>query len=88
MCMRLRDLADGIVNSSDERMRAARTKWSRLGPREFSAIANRQDLITSVAKHYNLSHAAAVHEVELWDARLRPTQQAPGGAVETDELSL
>ena len=71
MCIRLRDLADHILDSSDERMRAAQAKWSRLTPGDFSSIANKQDLITSVEEHYNLSHAEAVQDVELWDARVR-----------------
>jgi hypothetical protein len=71
MCTRLRDLADGILDVSDGRMLLAQANWSRLTPRDFSGIANKQDLITSVEERYNLSHAAAVQDVELWDARVR-----------------
>jgi hypothetical protein len=87
MCMRLRDLADGILDSSAERLPAAQAKWSRFGPGDFSAIANKQDLINSVEKHYNLSHAAAVKDVELWDARVRRMHETPERAVEQNEVS-
>jgi hypothetical protein len=71
MCTRLRDLADGILDASDGRILLAQVNWSRLTPRDFSGIANKQDLITTVEELYNLSHAAAVQDVELWDARVR-----------------
>ena len=87
MCMRLRDLADGILDSSAERLRSARAEWGRLGPADFSAISNKQDLITSVKKHYNLSHATAVTDVELWDARVRRMHETPKRAGEQSELS-
>jgi hypothetical protein len=85
--MRLRDLADGIVDSSAERMRAAQARWSRLAPSAFSGIANKQDLITSVEKHYDLSHATAVQDVELWDARIRGMHETAPRAPDPKESS-
>lgn len=70
MCTRLRDLADGILDASAGRTEAY-ARWSRLTPGDFSYIGNKQDLITTVETRYNLSHAAAVQDVELWDARVR-----------------
>jgi hypothetical protein len=71
MCTRIRERADGILDAADGRLLAAKAKWSRLTPGALSGIANKQDLITGVEEHYNLSHAAAVQDVELWDARVR-----------------
>jgi hypothetical protein len=73
MCTRLRDLPDGILDASAGRRRAAHARWSRLTPGDFSGISNKQDLITSVEEGYNLSHTAAVQDVELWDAGVRGT---------------
>jgi hypothetical protein len=70
MCTSLRDLADDILNVANGRMLLAQANWSRLTTRDFSGIANKQDLITRVEERYNLSHAAAVQDVELWDARV------------------
>jgi hypothetical protein len=71
MCTRIRDLADGILDAPDGRLLAAQSKWSRLTPSDLSGIANKQDLISCIEEQYNLSHAAAVQEVELWDTRVR-----------------
>ena len=68
-------------------MRAAHSRWSRLTPGDFSGIANKQDLITSVEERYNLSHAAAVQDVELWDAGVRGTCEATARSLARKELS-
>jgi hypothetical protein len=87
MCTRLRDLPDGILVTSDRRMRAAHARWSRLTARDFSGIANKQDLITSVEERYNLSHAAAVQDVELWDAHVRGMFETTAGSLTRKESS-
>jgi hypothetical protein len=87
MCTRVKDLPDRILDASDRRMRAAYAKWSRLTPGDFSGIANKQDLITSVEERYNLSHAAAVQDVELWDARVRGMFETAAGSLARKELS-
>jgi hypothetical protein len=71
MCIRATDPSDGILNLADGHMQAAQVEWSRLGPADFSAIRNKQDLIMTVGSRYNLSHWVAVQEVENWDARVR-----------------
>ena len=75
MCTRIRDLADGILDIADGRMRAAQAKWSRLTCSDLSGIRNKQDLITSVRERYSLAQATAVQDVELWDARIRGKNQ-------------
>ena len=87
MCTRIRDLADGIVGTPDGRLLAAKAKWSRLTPGDFSAIANKQDLISRVEEEYNLSHAAAVQEVEVWDAGVRGMHDATPRLLARDESS-
>jgi hypothetical protein len=87
MCTRIRDLADGILDAPDGRLLAAKAKWSRLTPGDFSGIGNKQDLITRVEEHYNLSHAAAVQDVELWDARIRRTHDTAPRVVASKESS-
>ena len=88
MCTRLRDLPDGILDASNGRMQLAQATWSRLTPRDFSGIANKQDLITSIEERYNLSHAAAVQDVELWDARVRGRCEVTAGLLARKDLSL
>jgi hypothetical protein len=73
MCTRNPDRPDGILEASVGRLRAARAEWSRLTPGDLSRISNKQDLITIVEERYGLSHISAVHDVELWDARVRGT---------------
>ena len=71
MCTRIQDRADGILEASVGRLRAAREEWSRLTPGDLSRIDNKQDLITAVEERYSISHMCAVQDVELWDARAR-----------------
>jgi hypothetical protein len=87
MCTRLGDLADGILDASDSRMRGAHERWSRLTPGDLSGIANKQDLITSVEERYNLSHAGAVQDVELWDARVGALCEMTTGSLAEKDLS-
>jgi predicted signal transduction protein with EAL and GGDEF domain len=87
MCTRLRNLADGILDASDRRMRGAHERWGRLTPGDFSGITNKQDLITSVEERYNLSHAAAVQDVELWDARVRGMFETTADSLARKDLS-
>jgi hypothetical protein len=71
MCTRTCDLADGILDVANGRMRAAQAKWSRLSSSDLAGIRNKQDLIAGVRERYSLAHAIAVQDVELWDARIR-----------------
>jgi hypothetical protein len=71
MCTRITDHADGILDPSSGRLRAAQAHWSRLTALDLSSVANKQDLITSVEERYGLSHALAVQDVTLWDNRIR-----------------
>jgi predicted signal transduction protein with EAL and GGDEF domain len=87
MCTRLRDLADGILDASASRTEAAHARWSRLTPGDFSGIANRQDLITTIERRYDLSHAAAVQDVELWDARVRGMFEPTAASLARKDLS-
>jgi hypothetical protein len=87
MCTRLRDVADGILDASAGRTEAAHARWSRLTPGDFSCIGNKQDLITTVETRYNLSHAAAVQDVELWDARVRASCEMTAGSLTAKDLS-
>ena len=71
MCTRNPDRADGILEASDGRLRAARVEWGRLTPGDLAGIENKQDLFTTVEERYHVSHMRAVQDVELWDARVR-----------------
>jgi hypothetical protein len=71
MCTRINDKADGILDPSKGRLQAAQTEWSHLTMSDFSHIANKQDLITTVKERYKRSHAAAVQDVELWNTRVQ-----------------
>jgi hypothetical protein len=77
MCTRIQDRADGILEASVGRLRAAREEWSRLTPGDLSRIDNKQDLITAVEERYSMSHMCAVQDIELWDARFRDRHAEP-----------
>jgi hypothetical protein len=87
MCTRLRDVPDGILDASAGRTEAAHAKWRCLTPGDLSGIANKQDLISTVATRYNLSHAAAVQDVELWDARVRASCEMTTGSLIANDSS-
>ncbi len=87
MCTRIRDLADGVLDAAGGRMRAAQAEWSRLMPGDLSGIENKQDLITRVEERYGLSHATAVQDVELWDARIRGMHETAPRAPDPKESS-
>jgi hypothetical protein len=62
-------------------------KMERLTPGDFSGIANKQDLITSVEERCNLSHAAAVQDVQIWGAGVRGAWEATAGSLAQTEWS-